>query len=84
LVELANGELASTNRMLLAKVFGQFTSEKDLVEGLWVLRDDGSGVPYEFVRPMENVFLERRHQGSSRNAYTLSPLGVQRHSKTAF
>ena len=75
LVELAKGELPSTKRMLLAKVFGQFTSEEDLVEGLCVLRDDGSGVPYEFVRSMENVFLEHRPHGSSGNAYTLSPLG---------
>src|SRR6185312_8852801 len=75
LVELANGELPPARRLLLAKVFGQFTKEEDLVEGLCVLRDGGSGVPYEFVRSMENVFLEHRPYGGSGNAYTLSPLG---------
>ncbi len=75
LVELADGELPSAKRVLLAKVFGQFTREEDLLEGLCVLRDDGSGLPYEFVQSMENVFLEHRPYGSSGNTYTLSPLG---------
>ena len=74
LMKLANGDLPSAKRMLVAKVFGQFTSEDDRVEVLCVLRDDGLGVPYELVRLMENAFLERRPYGSSGNAYTLSPL----------
>jgi hypothetical protein len=74
LVELANGDLPVAKRLLLAKVFGQFTSEDDRVEGLCVLRDDGSGVPYEFVRSMESAFLERRPYGPSGGAYSLSPL----------
>jgi hypothetical protein len=45
LVELANGDLPNTKRMLLARVFGQFTGEDDRVQGLCILRDDGSGVP---------------------------------------
>ncbi len=75
LVELANGELPRAKRLLLAKVFGQFTSEEYLVEGLCVLSDEGSAVPYEFVRSMENALLEHRPYGTSGNAYTVSPLG---------
>jgi len=84
LVELANGELPPAKRLLLAKVFGQFTKEEDLVEGLCVLRDGGSGVPYEFVRSMENVFLEHRPYGGTGNAYTLSPLGCHAVRKRLF
>ena len=75
LVRLANGDLPPVKRLLLAKVFGRSRTEDDLVEGLCVLRDDGSGVPYELVRSIEDVFLERRPYGTSGNAYTLSPLG---------
>lgn len=74
LVELAKGDLSPTKRMLLAKVFAHFSGEDDRVEGLCILRDDSSGIPYELVRSMENAFLERRPYGSSDNAYTLSPL----------
>ena len=52
LIELAKGDLTQTKRMLLARIVGQFTSEEALVEGLCVLRDDGSGVPYKLVRSM--------------------------------
>jgi hypothetical protein len=74
-VRLANGDLPQTKRLLLAKVFGRSRTEEDLVEGLCGLRDDGSGVPYELVRSIEDVFLERRPYGTSGNAYALSPLG---------
>jgi hypothetical protein len=84
LVELANGDVPPTKRMLLAKVFGQFTGEDDRVQGLCILRDDGSGVPYELVRSMENAFLEHRPYGTSGNAYTLSPLGCNAVRKRLF
>jgi hypothetical protein len=84
LVELANGDLPSAKRLLLAKVFGQFTSEGERVEGLCVLRDDGSGVPYEFVQSMENAFLERRPYGPSGSAYTLSPVSCNGVRKRLF
>jgi hypothetical protein len=84
LVELANGDPPNMKRMLLAKVFGQFTGEDDRVQGLCILRDDGSGVPYELVRSMENAFLERRPYGDSGNAYTLSPLGCNAVRKRLF
>lgn len=84
LVELANGDLPQAKRMLLAKVFGQFTSEHDRVEGLCVLRDDCSGVPYDLVRSMEDAFLERRPCGPSSSAYTLSPLGCNAVRKRLF
>jgi hypothetical protein len=84
LVELANGDLPPTERMLLAKVFCQFAGEDDLVQGLCILRDDGSGVPYELVRSMENAFLEHRPWGTSGNAYTLSPLGCNAVRKRLF
>jgi NACHT conflict system protein len=75
LFDLANGELTKTKRMLLAKVFGQFSDEGDRVQGLSILRDDDFGVAYELVRSMEDAFLERRPYGASGSAYTLSPLG---------
>ncbi len=84
LVELANADLPNTKRMLLAKVFGQFTGEDDRVQGLCILRDDGSGVPYELVRSIENAFLERRPYGPSGSAYTLSPLGCNAVRKRLF
>ena len=84
LVELANGDVPIAKRMLLVKVFGQFTGEEDRVEGLCVLRDEGQGVPYELVRSIENAFLERRPFGSSGNAYTLSPLGCNAIRKRLF
>jgi len=75
LVRFANGDLPPAKRLLLAKAFGRSRTEADLVEGLCVLRDDGSGVPYEFLRSIEDVVLERRPYGTSGSAYTLSPLG---------
>lgn len=84
LVELANGDLPKTNRWLLAKVFGEFTGEDDRVQGLCILRDDNSGVPYELVRSMEGAFLERRPYGTSGNSYTLSPLGCNGVRKRLF
>ena len=59
--------------MLLA--FSRFQKEDDLVAGLCVLRDDGSGFPYELLRSIENAFLERRPYGAEGHAYTLGPRG---------
>jgi hypothetical protein len=84
LVELANGDLPPTKRMLLAKVFAQFAGEDDRVQGLCILRDDGSGVPYEFMQSMENAFLEHRPYGTYANAYTVSPLGCNAIRKRLF
>lgn len=84
LVELANSDLPSAKRLLLAKVFGEFTSEDDRLEGLCVLRDDGSGVPYELVRSLESAFLERRPYGPSGSTYTLSPRGCNAVRKRLF
>ena len=64
LFRLANGDLPPNKRMLLAKTFSRFQGEDDLVAGLCVLRDDGSGVPYELLRSIENAFLERRPYGT--------------------
>jgi hypothetical protein len=74
LVEMANGDLTPTKRTLLAKVFNRFSDEEDRVKGLCLLHD-GSGVPYELVRSLENAFLERRPYGSGSNAFTLVPRG---------
>jgi hypothetical protein len=75
LVEFANGELPPIKRMILAKVFSQFANEDDRVDGLCILRDNGSGVPYELVRSLEEAFLERRPYGPGSNTYTLVPRG---------
>ena len=84
MVELANGDLPPTKRMLLAKVFAQFAGDDDRVQGLCILRDDGSGVPYEFMRSMESAFLEHRPYGPSSGAYTLSPRGCNAIRKRLF
>lgn len=34
-----------------------------------------SGVPYELLRSIENVFLERRPYGTEGNVFTLAPRG---------
>jgi hypothetical protein len=75
LFRLANGELPPTKRVLLAKTFSRFQGEDDLVAGLCVLRDDGSGFPYELLRCIENAFLERRPYGAEGHAHTLAPRG---------
>ena len=75
LFRLANGELPPNKRMLLAKAFSRFKGEEDLVAGLCVLRDDGSGLPYELLRTIENAFLEHRPYGKETNVYTVAPRG---------
>jgi len=75
LFRLANGDLPPAKRMLLAKTFSRFQAQDDLVAGLCVLRDDGSGFPYELLRSIENAFLERRPIGPEGHAYTLAPRG---------
>lgn len=75
LVRLANGDLSPSKRMLLAKVFAAFRREADLVAGLSILRDDGSGVPYELFRSMENAFLEHRPYGLDGGTFILVPRG---------
>jgi NACHT conflict system protein len=84
LVELANGELPRTKRMLLTKVFGQFAGEEDRVLGLCILRDEGSGIPYELFRSMEDAFLERRPYGPGSNAVTLVHRGSNAIRKRLF
>jgi hypothetical protein len=84
LIEFTNGDLSQTKRMLLSKVFAQFSAEDDRVEGLGILRDDGSGVSYELVRAMENAFLEHRPYGTYSNAYTTSPVGCNSVRKRLF
>jgi hypothetical protein len=75
LFRLANGDLPHAKRMLLAQTFACFQKEDDLVAGLSVLRDDYSGVPYEILRSIESVFLERLPYGTQGNVFTLAPRG---------
>jgi hypothetical protein len=75
LFRLANTELPPNKRMLLAKAFSRFKGEEDLVAGLCVLCDDGSGLPYELLRTIENAFLEHRPYGNEAHVYTLAPRG---------
>ena len=84
LVRLANGDLSPLKRMLLAKVFAGFRREEDLVAGLSILRDDGTGVPYELFRSMESAFLEHRPYGSGGNTFTLVPRGSNAVRKRLF
>lgn len=84
LVRLANDDLSPLKRMLLAKVFARFRREEDLVAGLSILRDDGTGVPYELFRSMESAFLEHRPYGSGGNTFTLVPRGSNAVRKRLF
>ncbi len=84
LFRLANGDLSPVGRMLLAKTFARFQKEADLVASLCVLRDDGSGVPYEILRSIENVFLERRPYGTGGHTFTLAPRGSNALRKRLF
>ena len=84
LFRMANGDLPSQKRMLLTKVFARFRKEEDLVTGLSVLRDDGPSLPYELVRSIEDVFLQRRPYGTSGNTYTLAPMGCNAVRKHLF
>jgi hypothetical protein len=84
LFQLADGELAPLKRMLLAKVFARFRKEEDLVAALSILRDDGSGMPYELFRAMEDAFLERRPYGPGSNTFTLVPRGSNSVRKRLF
>ncbi|HTF24917.1 MAG TPA: hypothetical protein VK937_13540 [Candidatus Limnocylindria bacterium] len=70
--------------MLLAKAFARFQKEADLVAGLCVLRDDGSGIPYEILRSIEDVFLERRPYGTGGHSFTLAPRGSNALRKRLF
>jgi hypothetical protein len=72
-LRLANGDLPPVKRMLLAKTFACFQGEADLIAGLCVLRDDGSRVPCDLLRSIENAFLERRPYGTEGHAYTIAP-----------
>jgi len=84
LFRLANGDLSAVRRRLLAKAFARFQKEADLVAGLCVLRDDGSGVPYEILRSIENVVLERRPYGTDGQTFTLAPRGSNALRKRLF
>jgi hypothetical protein len=83
LFRLACGDLPPLKRMLLAKTFARFQKEADLVAGLCVLRD-GSDVPYEILRSIENVFLERRPYGTGGHTFTLAPRGSNTLRKQLF
>jgi hypothetical protein len=84
LFSLADGDLPQVKRLLLAKAFAHFQKEADLVAGLSVLRDDGSGVPYEILRSIEDRFLERRPYGAGGNSFTLAPRGSNAVRKRLF
>lgn len=74
LLRLANGDLPPAKRAVLAKTFSRFHGRHDLAAGLCVLRD-GSGIPYDLLRSIEEVFLERRPHDAGGNAYTVAPRG---------
>jgi hypothetical protein len=84
LFHLADGELPAAKRMLLAQTFARFHGEGDLVASLRVLRDDGSGAPYEILRSIENAFLERRPYGTGGNVFTIAPRGSNALRKRLF
>jgi hypothetical protein len=84
LFRLADGDLSRVKRMVLAKTIARFSKEENLVAGLCVLRDDGSGVPYEVLKSIEDVFLERRPYGTASNIFTVGPRGANAVRKRLF
>ena len=60
-------------RLILAHVVASIGSPKALIAGLNLIYDTAERpVPYELVRAMEDLFLEKRPHGTS-NSYTLVP-----------
>jgi len=83
-LRLADGNLSPVKRMVLAKTVSRFRNEENLVAGFCVLRDDGSGVPYEVLKSIEDVFLERRPYGTSSHTFTVGPRGANAVRKRLF
>ena len=84
LFRLANGDLPPVKRMLLAKAFSRFQGEDDLVAGLCVLRDDGSGVPYELLRIDRKRILGAAPVRSGRKLSSPLRRGDRMRSENAF
>jgi hypothetical protein len=61
-------------RLILADVVARLGTGDAMNAGLDLIHDQSDpAVPYELLRGLENVFLERRPYGSSGHSYTLEP-----------
>jgi hypothetical protein len=61
-------------RLLLAEVVARLGASEALIAGLDLIRDnEGPSVPYELVRGIQNLFLERRPYAGSAQVYTFEP-----------
>lgn len=67
-------QLPPAIRLMLAAVIARLGTLDALVVGLDLIHDNANPpIPYELVRGLEGVFLERRPYGNTGNAYTLEP-----------
>lgn len=74
LYSLCGRQLPAMMRLLLADVVARLGTGEALIAGLDLIHDQAMpAVPYELLRGIENVFLERRPYGGSGHAYTLEP-----------
>lgn len=67
-------QLSPAMRLLLAGIVAQLGTPDALVVGLDLIHDHTNPpIPYELVRGLETVFLQRRPYGNTGHAYTLEP-----------
>jgi len=61
-------------RLLLAEVVARLGTSEALIAGLHLIHDnEAPPVPYELLRGIETVFLDRRPYAGSTQVYTLEP-----------
>ena len=74
LTELSAGTLPPQRRAILAKTFARVDPETGLVAALNLIDDSATPpVPYEVLRAMEDLFLEKRPHGANTQSYSLVP-----------
>jgi len=74
LYSLCARQLPPGMRLLLAEVVARLGTGEALSAGLDLIRDHvRPPVPYELLRGIENVFLDRRPYGGAAQVYTLEP-----------
>ncbi len=74
LYSLCKRELPPGMRLLLAEVIANLGTGEALIAGLDLVRDQvGPPIPYELLRGIENLFLDRRPYEGATNVYTLEP-----------
>lgn len=69
-------QLSPAKRLLLSKVIGRLNTLDAVFAGINLIDDNATpSVPFDLVKAIETVFLERRPYGKTENVYTLVPRG---------